>query len=83
MWQAGRTYYMPRQAGACKVDYAFSLDVETYVEAGSSTRRFRWRLKAPDSSDFRSTQTFATKREATKDGEAALDRARQKGRLRP
>ncbi len=65
------------------MDYAFSLDVETYVEAGSSTRRFRWRLKAPDSKDFPSTQTFATKREATKDGEVALDRARQKGTSSP
>jgi hypothetical protein len=65
------------------VDCAFSLDVETYVEAGSSTRRFRWRLKAPDNRDFPSIQTFATRREAIRDGEAALNRARQKGRLRP
>lgn len=65
------------------VDYAFSLAVETHVEAGVGTRRFRWRLKAPGASDFPSTQTFATKREAMKDGEAALDRARQRGRLRP
>jgi hypothetical protein len=65
------------------VDYAFSLDVEACVEAGSSTRRFRWRLSAPDKRDFRSAQTFATKREAIKDGQAALDRARQNGRLRP
>ena len=65
------------------MDYAFSLDVETYVDAGSSTRRFRWRLKAPDNRDFPSTQTFATRREAIKDGEAALNRALRKGRLRP
>ena len=65
------------------MDCAFSLDVETHVEAGSSTRRFRWRLKAPDDRDFPSSRTFATKREAIKDGEVALDRARQRGRLRP
>jgi hypothetical protein len=65
------------------VDYAFSLNVETYVEAGSSTRRFRWRLKEPGNRDFPSSQTFATKREAIKDGELALNRAHQRGRLRP
>ena len=65
------------------MDYAFSLDVETCVEAGTSTRRFRWRLRAPNNRDFPSTQTFATRREALKDGEVALDRARQRGRVRP
>ena len=62
---------------------AFSVDVETCVEAGVSTRRFRWRLKAPGNQDHPSTQTFATRREALKDGEIALDRALQRGRLRP
>ena len=62
----------------------FSLDVETYIEAGSNSRRFRWRLKETGSNrDMSSSQTFATKREAMKDGEVALDRARQRGRLRP
>lgn len=63
--------------------HVFSLDVETCVEEKGSTRRFRWRLRAPGNPDFPSTETFATKREATRNGEVALDRACQRGRIRP
>ena len=61
---------------------AFSMDVETCIEPGTSTRRFRWRLTAPRQPSRVSAETFATKREATKDGEIALERARHPGHWR-
>ena len=67
----------------CVVRLDVGLHVETYVEPGTSIRRFGWLLRAPDSPDYLSSQTFATRREAMKDSELAVDRARQRGRLRP
>lgn len=62
---------------------AFTFDVETCVDSGVDLRRFRWRLIAAGEGNLPSTQTFATKREAVRDGELALQRARARGRLRP
>ena len=62
---------------------AFSVDVETYVDEEVNLRRFRWRLKAVDGMSVPSSHSFATKREAVRDGEIALERARHRGRLRP
>ena len=60
-----------------------SFDVETCVDTDVDLRRFRWRLIAAGEGNLPSTQTFATKREAVRDGELALQRARARGRLRP
>jgi hypothetical protein len=62
---------------------AFSLDVEITNEPGASTRRFRWRLTAPYQTPLLSHDTYATKREAMRDGEIALERARLRRRLHP
>ncbi|WP_375461732.1 hypothetical protein [uncultured Enterovirga sp.] len=62
---------------------AFTYEIESYVDEEIGLRRFRWRLKDPAATDFAASHTFATKREATKDAEIALARARQRGRLRP
>jgi hypothetical protein len=62
---------------------AFSMDVEITDEPGASTRRIRWRLFAPHQSPLLSHDTYAMKREAVRDGEIALERARQRCRLHP
>lgn len=61
----------------------FSLDVEMHVDEEVGRRRYRWRLKAADEGERPSGETFATKKEATKAGENALQRARQWGRISP
>ena len=59
----------------------FSLDVVPSEERGISTRRFYWRLTAANEPALLSSENYATKREAMHDGEIALERARQRGRL--
>ena len=61
---------------------AFSFDVEVHVDDEVGLRRYRWRLKG-DAGQRPSQDTFATKREATKAGEIALQRARERGRISP
>lgn len=58
-----------------------SLDVEAYVADEVNKRRFRWRLRAPGEMDYASPESFATKREAIRNGEIARERARLRGRL--
>jgi len=45
--------------------------------------RYRWLLKSGDHDHRFSSESFATKREATKAGEIALERARQRGGISP
>jgi hypothetical protein len=61
----------------------FSFDVEVQVDDEVGQRRYRWRLKGAAEGERPSSDTFATKREATKAGEVALLRARQRGRISP
>ena len=58
------------------------LAIEPHIEAGFTLRRFRWVLSRWGESSFPSPGTYATKREALKEGEVALGRARDKGRIR-
>jgi hypothetical protein len=67
-------------AGAQVMD-AIRLDVEGYVSDDLGLRRFRWSLKAPGEVPRPSTESFATRREAVRDGQLALQRAVQKGRI--
>ena len=60
---------------------AIRLDVERYVSEELGMRRFRWSLKAPGEPPRPSTHSFATRREAVRDGQFALQRAIQKGRM--
>ncbi len=62
---------------------SFSFEVEGFVLDGVGLRRFRWRLKGADEPERPSSESFATKREATMAGEIALQRARQRGRISP
>jgi hypothetical protein len=64
-----------------KVNDAIRLDVERYVSEEVGMRRFRWSLKAPGEPPRPSTESFATRREAVRDGQLALERAIQKGRI--
>jgi hypothetical protein len=57
-----------------------SFDVEEYTSE-VSTRRFRWRLNEAGQVGVASPESFATKREAVRAGEVAVQRALQKGRL--
>ena len=66
--------------GAAIVLDTISFDVEAFA-SDASTRRFRWRLKAPGQPDQASTESFATRREAVQAGEIALQRAIQRGRI--
>lgn len=65
------------------VQSEISVDVESFVEPDVQLRRFRWRLKDCGSSEYTSPNSFATKREAVREGEVALQRAIQRGRVRP
>lgn len=58
-----------------------SVDVVSYVAEEVGQRRFLWRLKAPGEAEVPSTESFATKREASAHGQIALQRARQRGRI--
>jgi hypothetical protein len=60
-----------------------AFDLELCLEPSASTRRFRWRLTDARNFELLSSDTYATRREAQKEGEIALGRARQRGRLRP
>jgi hypothetical protein len=63
---------------------AFALDIITSEELGISTRPFRWRITANTrQSPIVSHDTYATKREAIRDGGIMLERVRQRGHLRP
>ena len=64
-----------------KVKNSIRLDVERYVSEELGMRRFRWSLKAPGEPPRPSTESFATQREAVRDGQLALQRAIQKGRI--
>jgi hypothetical protein len=57
-----------------------SFDVEEYTSE-VSTRRFRWRLSGTGPHRISSSDSFATRREAVRAGEVALQRAVQKGRI--
>jgi hypothetical protein len=60
---------------------AITVEVESYVEAGGSHRRFRWLLREPNDVAC-SPHSFATMREASEAGQIALVRARERGRAR-
>ena len=60
----------------------FSFEVEVHVDEEVGLRRYRWRLKGPEG-QRPSPETFATNREATRAGEIALQRARERGRITP
>jgi hypothetical protein len=60
-----------------------SLVVEPYVLDHVQLRRFRWRLTATGEPTISSTENFATKREAVQAGEIALQRAIERGCIRP
>jgi len=65
------------------VHLSFSFEVEPTVSAEVGLRRYRWLLKSGDQGQRFSSESFATKREATKAGEIALERARQRGGISP
>jgi len=65
------------------VQSSLSLAVEMFVPDEIGLRRYRWRLKAAGQGERPSSESFATKREATMAGEIALQRARQRGRISP
>ncbi|MBM0206844.1 hypothetical protein JNW90_30450 [Micromonospora sp. STR1s_5] len=58
------------------------LSMEPNTEPGSTQRGFRWKLTCGDDWPVFSREVFATRREAEKEGEAALRRARERGRIR-
>ena len=60
----------------------FSFEVEVHVDGEIGLRRYRWRLKGAEG-QRPSPESFATKREAIKAGEVALQRARERGRISP
>ncbi len=62
---------------------SFSFEVEPHVVAEVGLRRYRWLLKSRNQDQRPSSESFATKREATMAGEIALQRARQRGRISP
>ena len=64
------------------VSEAISVDVVSFVADEIGQRRFKWRLRAPAEIEVPSQESFATKREAAAQGEIALQRALQRGRIR-
>lgn len=62
---------------------SFRFEVEHHVSAEVGLRRYRWLLKSENQEQRFSSESFATKREATKAGEVALERARQRGVISP
>jgi hypothetical protein len=61
----------------------FELSIERNLEPGSTQRGFRWKLTSnAEQWPLISKDAFATRREAEREGEAALRRARERGRLR-
>lgn len=65
---------------AVKTD--IELHIEPNTEPGSTQRGFRWKLTSDENWPLFSKEVFATRREAEREGEAALRRARERGRLR-
>lgn len=61
----------------------FSFEIEICLEPGVDVRRFCWVMQRLGEPDYRSNETFATKREATQSAEIEIARVRQRGRLRP
>ena len=59
-----------------------TFDVEVHVDDEVGLHRYRWRLKGAEGLRP-SPESLATKREATKAGEVALQRARERGRISP
>ena len=62
---------------------SFSFEVEPTVSAEVGLLRYRWLLKSVDQDQRYSSESFATKREATKAGEIALVRALRLARSNP
>jgi hypothetical protein len=60
---------------------AISLDIVSVVAEEIGQRRFKWRLRAPGETEMPSQESFATKREAAAQGQIALQRAVQRGRI--
>ena len=59
------------------------LSIQPNAEPGPSQRGFRWKLSSvSDNWPLISREVFATRREAEKHGQAALLRARGRGRIR-
>ena len=58
-----------------------TLSIEPVGES-EERRGFRWALRSPSEYELVSRDTFATRREAQKDGEINLKRAKERGRLR-
>lgn len=57
--------------------------VEPVVDQDTGGVRHRWRLVAHPEPDLMSAITYATRREAMREGEVAMERARSRGALRP
>ncbi len=64
------------------VETEIELSIEPSTEAGSTQRGFRWKLTSVNDWPVFSREVFATRREAEKEGETALRRARERGRIR-
>jgi hypothetical protein len=58
-----------------------SVDVVSYVAEEVGQRRFLWRLRNTAEGEVPSSESFATKREASAHGQIALQRALQRGRI--
>jgi hypothetical protein len=63
------------------VKNAVTLDVEP-VSDEVDVRRFRWKIEAPGAPAQASKESFATQREALREGQIALQRTVQKKRVR-
>jgi hypothetical protein len=59
----------------------FSLVIVPADAVDVSTRRFHWKLVSSDGHERPSAETFSTRREAMREGEIQLERARQRGRI--
>ncbi len=58
------------------------LSIEPNIEPEGTQRGYRWKLTSGHDWPVFSREVFATRREAKKEGEAALRRARQRRRVR-
>ncbi len=58
------------------------VEVVSHVDEGTNLRRFGWVLYSTNDHPLPSSSTYATKREATKEAQIALERAKKRGRLR-
>ncbi|MBM0207473.1 hypothetical protein JNW90_34225 [Micromonospora sp. STR1s_5] len=60
---------------------AISLDIVSVVAEEMGQGRFKWRLRARGETEMPPQESFPTKREAAAQGQIALQRAVQRGRI--